>query len=75
MGVSWLGWGLDKILGWGGVRSLGHGCCSFAPSGLVGSELFHPRLAPWAAFLRRFAAERPLRFAQGLTARNDRIKE
>jgi len=32
------------------------GSCSFAPLGLVGFLLF-PRLAPWAAFLRRFAAE------------------
>ena len=32
--------------------------CSFAPMGLVGFPLF-PRLAPWAAFLRRFAAEKP----------------
>ena len=29
---------------------------SFAPSGLVVSCLSFPRLAPWAAFLRRFAA-------------------
>ena len=30
---------------------------SFAPLGLAYVPLAHPRLAPWAAFLRRFAAE------------------
>jgi hypothetical protein len=30
---------------------------SFAPSGLVGFVIVIPRLAPWAAFFRRFAAE------------------
>ncbi len=29
---------------------------SFAPPGLVQSPLYHPRLAPWAAFFRRSAA-------------------
>jgi len=29
---------------------------SFAPPALVVLFSFHPRLAPWAAFLRRFAA-------------------
>jgi hypothetical protein len=29
---------------------------SFAPSGLGFRPLFHPRLAPWAVFFRRFAA-------------------
>src|SRR3984957_3557313 len=29
---------------------------SFAPSGLIQSFDLHPRLAPWAAFFRRFAA-------------------
>ena len=30
--------------------------CSFAPSGLPLRATFHPRLAPWAVFFRRFAA-------------------
>jgi len=29
---------------------------SFAPSGLAALFPFHPRLTPWAAFYRRFAA-------------------
>ena len=29
---------------------------SFAPLGLVFACAFHPRLAPWAVFFRRFAA-------------------
>ena len=29
---------------------------SFAPAGLVLLKSFNPRLAPWAAFFRRFAA-------------------
>jgi hypothetical protein len=29
---------------------------SFAPLGLCGFDERYPRLAPWAAFLRRFAA-------------------
>ena len=29
---------------------------SFAPSGLAQIPAFHPRLTPWAAFFRRFAA-------------------
>jgi len=33
---------------------------SFAPSGLVALFPFHPRLAPWAAFHRRFAAGFPV---------------
>src|SRR5690348_12831631 len=33
---------------------------SFAPSGLVYRFNFFPRLAPWAAFFRRFAAFHPL---------------
>ncbi len=32
---------------------------SFAPPGLVGFHLVYPRLAPWAAFCRRFAAGPP----------------
>src|SRR5450432_2669068 len=31
---------------------------SFVPSGLVGLSIGHPRLAPWAVILRRFAAWR-----------------
>jgi len=29
---------------------------SSAPAGLVNLQLIYPRLAPWAAFLRRYAA-------------------
>jgi len=35
--------------------------CSFAPLGLVGFHLSSPRLTPWAAILRRFAAMTPLK--------------
>jgi len=41
-------WGLDKNLGVEGSF--------FRPSGLVRAPRFYPRLAPWAAFFRRFAA-------------------
>jgi hypothetical protein len=40
---------LPQGLKWVGENS------SFAPPGLIGFH-FYPRLAPWAAFLRRFAA-------------------
>src|SRR5690349_11132550 len=37
---------------------------SFAPLGLVTSPVFVPRLAPWAAFFRRFAAGLSVRLKQ-----------
>jgi len=40
-------------------------CVSFAPSGLDQLSTTYPRLAPWAAFFRRFAAAFFPRFAAG----------
>ena len=50
--------GLDRICGWAAWLKFVRENSSFVPLGLVRFLLF-PRLAPWAAFLRRFAAEKP----------------
>jgi len=40
-----------------------------APTGLVPCWFADPRLAPWAAFFRRFAAARALGWAKGFAKR------
>src|SRR5204863_8466260 len=37
-------------------REIGYGLVSVAPSGACVVSALYPRLAPWAAFFRRFAA-------------------
>src|SRR5256885_937454 len=54
-----MGSGKDKILGWFIILPPARwvlGFVSFAPPGLAGASFRVPRLTPWAAFCRRFAA-------------------